>query len=226
MFSFSNIVSLPSPTNSPTFSPTYSQNSPTPLPTASPTNPTPLPTVPTRCSISIGQYNILAALYNQTNGSEWDASCNNWNFAGNDYTAPCYDWYGITCDANCDVIGLNLLYCNLQGSIPAVLGNLTSAQSIELGSNELSSTIPSSLRLLSSLQYLSLRQNQLKGTIPSELGQLRNLASLRLNINLLSGVIPTSLGALSNMYLLNMRSNSLSGTIPIKDNTPYMLRAL
>ena len=211
---------MPAPTSVPTTSPTYFGNNPTPLPTSSPTNPTFLPTfqpsIP-HCSIPYEQYNVLKILYNVTNGINWDVSCK-WDFSSNSSSEAC-NWYGITCNSNCEVSEINLLSCNLQGLLQGLIPsieNLTSLTYLDLGSNSLFGTIPSQLCNLKSLEYLSLRHNMISGTLPTELASLSNLTTLRLNVNSISGTIPSSLGALTNLYLLNLRENGLSGTIPIE----------
>lgn len=149
----------------------------------------------------------LVALYQSTNGAFWSRH-DNWlvtNTVGN--------WYGITISSG-HVSYTTLYYNNLNGSIPAELGNLSDLQYLWLNYNQLSGSIPAQLGNLSNLQELDLYHNQLSGSIPAALGNLSNLQILRLDSNQLSGSIPSALGNLSNLQILRLADNQLSGSIP------------
>eukprot|EP01046_Picozoa_sp_COSAG06_P017147 COSAG06_NODE_1155_length_10484_cov_7.061759_9_plen_1028_part_00 len=107
---------------------------------------------------------------------------------------------------------------SLSGTIPSELGGLTKLQTLYLHSNpSLTGTIPRELREMTALQTLHLYNNpSLTGTIPSELGELTNLGTLYLYSSpSLSGTIPRELGELTNLQKLYLYSSpSLSGTIP------------
>ena len=105
----------------------------------------------------------LVALYNATDGENWNRS-DNWLS-----DAPLGEWEGVTTDDDGRVTRLHLHANDLSGEIPAELGSL------------------------SNLEALSLWNNDLSGEIPEELGSLSNLESLRLNGNELSGCVPSSL---------------------------------
>ncbi|XP_068328514.1 probable LRR receptor-like serine/threonine-protein kinase At3g47570 [Pyrus communis] len=110
---------------------------------------------------------------------------------------------------------LTLDHCNLKGSIPIEIGNLSSLISLNLASNQLSGLIPTSIGRLGSLQGLYLVDNKLQGYIPDDLCQLNKLAVLYLSQNQLSGFIPSCLGNLSaNLRILSLASNSLTSTLP------------
>ena len=87
----------------------------------------------------------LVALYNATDGENWDES-ENWLS-----DAPLVEWERVSTDDD---------------------GRVTK---LELGGNGLSGEIPPELGSLSNLQILSLRANGLAGEIPAELGSLSNL---------------------------------------------------
>ncbi|TYH29945.1 hypothetical protein ES288_A01G054300v1 [Gossypium darwinii] len=128
--------------------------------------------------------------------------------------------------------------CNIRGSIPSEIENLSHLIDIELGGNKLIGQIPTTIVGLENLQSLSLENNVLEGSIPSELCHLTKLAFLFLTNNKMSGPIPACLGDLtslrklfldSNMFssipstltrlnyllILYLSSNSLSGPLPI-----------
>ena len=175
----------------------------------------------------------LVALYNATDGENWDRSAN-WLS-----DAPLGEWEGVTTDDDGRVTRLqldnnklsweipaelgslsNLEWLSLRGSfelsgeIPAELGSLPNLERLLLGGNELSGEIPAELGSLSNLSALSFYDNELSGEIPAELGSLSNLTSLNLSDNDLSGEFPPELGSLSNLIQLGFKGNDLSGCVP------------
>ena len=173
-----------------------------PQPTA--TRP-PLPTIgPTSAETD---REALVALYNATDGENWNRS-ENWLS-----DAPIGEWEGVTTDDDGRVIALELPNNALSGEIPAELGSLSNLESLKL-SDGLSGEIPPKLGSLSSLSRLYLTNNDLSGEIPAELGNLSSLSRLDLSRNGLSGEIPAELGNLSNLTHLVLHDNELSGEIP------------
>ena len=108
----------------------------------------------------------LMALYISTDGAHWTR---NDYWGGDDPCDP--TWYGVTCTEG-KVTTLDLWNNNLNGSIPAALGNLSSLVVLELDANQLTGPIPPELGNLSSLEWLNLRINQLSGPIPHQLSNL------------------------------------------------------
>ncbi|TYJ48286.1 hypothetical protein E1A91_A01G051400v1 [Gossypium mustelinum] len=104
--------------------------------------------------------------------------------------------------------------CNIRGSIPSEIGNLSHLINIELGGNKLIGQIPTTIGVLEDLQSLSLENNKLEGSIPSELCHLNKLAFLFLTNNKLSGPIPACLGDLASLRKLFIDSNMFSSSIP------------
>ena len=179
----------------------------TPGATATPTTtPTATPTVN---ASSATDRAALVALYNATDGANWETNTN-WNS-----TEPIGDWYGVTTNANGRVTRLYLVGNELDGSIPSALGNLSYLVYLSFGSNDLSGSIPSQLGNLSNLEKLFLERNELSGSIPSQLGSLSSLLVLALAENGLTGSLPTTLANLSNLETFDVKDNELSGSIPI-----------
>ena len=81
----------------------------------------------------------LVALYNATDGENWDASAN-WLS-----DAPLGEWHGVTTNADGRVIGLDFFSNGLSGEIPAELGSLANLTYLNLSNNALSGCVPSSL---------------------------------------------------------------------------------
>ncbi|MCD7455236.1 hypothetical protein HAX54_027448 [Datura stramonium] len=132
---------------------------------------------------------------------------------------------------------LTLMNCNLAGSLPEFLGNMSSLDVLLLSKNRLSDYSgtfkDSELKMLwlndqsgdgmsgsidivstmGSLTSLWLHGNHFSGKIPKEIGNLTYLQDLNVNSNDLVGLIPESL---ANMPLghLDLNNNRLRGPIP------------
>ena len=150
----------------------------------------------------------LVALYNATDGSNWEKS-DNWLS-----DEPLSEWYGITTNTASRVTALELGDNNLDGTLPAELGNLTSLTSLSLQYNSLSGQIPPELGSLTNLRSLRLYGTDLSGEIPRELANLTNLEWLMLYANELSGTIPAWLDELTNLRRLDLDYNNFTGEIP------------
>lgn len=158
-------------------------------------------TPPVNCSANDSL--ALVVLYNSTNGANWTTT---WNL-----NQPMSTWHGITLNANGCVTELNLSGNNLNGTIPAAVGNLANLERLNLHTNNLSGNIPPTIGDLSALRQIWLFSNQLSGTLPSEIGNLMNLTHLGIGGNQLTGSIPASYGNLSNLGFLALKNNNLSG---------------
>jgi hypothetical protein len=156
--------------------------------------------------ISPKEKQALIDFYLATNGDNW---INTW-----DLNQPVADWHGITLK-NEKVVGISLLFNNIEGTLPATIGNLKNLKVLELSFNKLTGSIPVEIGYLESLELLALNGNNLSGSIPSSVGDLKYLKELHLSSNGFSGVLPTSLGSLSELEVLNVFDNDLSGTLPI-----------
>ncbi|GKV49500.1 hypothetical protein SLEP1_g56250 [Rubroshorea leprosula] len=109
---------------------------------------------------------------------------------------------------------LSLFYSNLSGQIPPSLANLTQLTSLFLSSNQFSGPILASICNLRQLTSLYLSSNNLRGQIPSSLANLTQLTFLDLYHNQFSGPIPASIGNLRQLTSLDLSSNNLSEQIP------------
>ncbi|KAG5525302.1 hypothetical protein RHGRI_031847 [Rhododendron griersonianum] len=112
------------------------------------------------------------------------------------------------------LLSFNLTNNSLYGTIPSLIGILSSLTNLSLSANHLSGSIPPGIGQLSNLKTLELNQNQIGGPIPKEIGSLISLIELTLHLNNLSGPIPTSIGNLLNLTTLFLHHNHLSGSIP------------
>ncbi len=155
-----------------------------------------------------GDRDVLVALYEATDGPNWDY---NWNWLTD---APLDEWYGVGTDASGRVNALFLDYNGLTGEIPPELGKLANLDSLYLEDNGLTGEIPPELGKLANLRHLYLEDDGLMGEIPPELGKLANLESLALSGNYLTGEIPPELGKLANLELLGLFETALTGEIP------------
>ena len=155
--------------------------------------------------VSKQERQVLIDLYNATNGPEWEKQ---W-----DLEKPVETWNGVTVENN-KVTGINLLFNNLKGALPASLGQLKNLKKLELSFNPISGKIPSEIGNLEQLEVLAINGTALSGNIPGSLGNLSNLKQLHLSSNQLSGSIPESLGNLKNIEVFNVFDNELFGPLP------------
>ena len=171
-------------------------------------------------------WRALVALYNATNGDQWEA---NDNWSSDTSRVPTSEeldsWLGVFVSEG-RVTGLFLSSLTISGPIPTELGNLSQLDNLNLGSNRLTGPIPSELGNLSQLDNLNLGSNRLTGPIPSELSNLSKLAVLNLGGNELAGPIPPELGNLSKLDHLDLEYNELTGPIPPELGNLSMLEVL
>ena len=151
---------------------------------------------------------ILVALYNGTDGTNWHI---NTNWLSDE---PLGNWHGVTTDTEGRVTTLDLTGNRLSGRMPNQLGDLSTLGELRLRNNDLSGPIPSELGSLTALTHLDLENNDLSGAIPSQLGGMSDLGVLLLGNNNLSGHVPAQLGNLGELSYLRIRSNDLTGPIP------------
>ena len=156
----------------------------------------------------------LIALYNSTDGANW------WNNTNWLSTQPVYEWYGVKMRGD-RVIEINLLYNNLNGTLPSEIGDLTELKSLNLSYNgpyynsgDLHGSIPTEIGNLSKLKELIINFCNLTGNIPREIGSLIHLKKLELWYNQLSGSIPPEIGNLTNLEIFTVEDNPLTGNIP------------
>ena len=155
-----------------------------------------------------GDLAVLTALYNATDGANWD---DNTNWLSEQ---PLQYWKGVTINSEGRVTQLDLFLNQLSGNIPEELGNLISLERLSLGGNQLSGDIPAALGGLTYLEVLDLSDNQFTGVIPPDLASLTELWSLTLDRNQLTGEIPDWLGNMDLMHTLWLGNNNLTGDVP------------
>jgi Leucine-rich repeat (LRR) protein len=149
----------------------------------------------------------LVALYNSTDGY-------NWNPAVNWTSGPITSWDAVYIENN-RVVGVHVNGRNLNGTIPAVIGDLDSLNAISLFDNpNLSGAIPTTIGNLKALNYLGIYNTGIGGTIPVEIGQLPRLVYCNLSSNQLTGIIPNEICTLTSLEGLYLFGNRLTGSIP------------
>ena len=161
-----------------------------------------------KAQVNIGDSLALVDLYHSTNGLTWKNN-SNW------LNSPLSEWFGVKVTNN-RVTGLYLVNNQLNGTLPASLGNLTAISDLYLSSNNLNGTIPNSIGDLSALTFLYLNNNKLEGSIPATIGNATILRELHLEHNQLNGEIPVSLKRLRLAVEVVLAYNQLTGSIPVE----------
>jgi Leucine-rich repeat (LRR) protein len=158
--------------------------------------------------IPASEYRALEAFYAATGGENWTDQ-RGWLTD----QSPC-DWFGVDCEGG-HVTELTLTWNNLDGELPAELGDLPKLKHLAFYFNPLlHGTLPTELGKLTELEILVLHNNELEGSIPAEFGGMLSLEKLDLENNNLSGELPPELGNLTQLKILNLRSNYFSGPLP------------
>ncbi|MEM9990769.1 MAG: hypothetical protein AAF738_03340, partial [Bacteroidota bacterium] len=117
-------------------------------------------------------YDALMALYNATDGDNW-TNKTGWEDGAQNTNCDVCTWYGVTCGFQGRVFQLQLMQNNLNGTLPAAIGSLSTLSSLTIAENpRLSGAIPAQITNLRELIFLSLDQNQLTGTIPVQMTRL------------------------------------------------------
>jgi len=168
----------------------------------------------------IDDWTALKALYESTNGDNWEEK-EGWEQITGDIPA-------IDCDLNkMHGVRLNKDYAervedlflpsnNLEGVIPPKICRLHNLEEFSLLYNKIGENIPNCIAELKELRYIGLSFNLLTGKIPSEIGELSNLTQLSLIGNQLSGEIPPELGNLKKLSRLELGGNQFTGEIPVE----------
>ncbi|MDE2751919.1 MAG: carboxypeptidase regulatory-like domain-containing protein, partial [Gemmatimonadota bacterium] len=123
------------------------------------------------------------------------------------------EWEGVTL-GTLGVEKVALPFFELDGTIPAELGELDNLKVLHLARNGLTGEIPPELGSLARLETLLLWDNALVGEVPAELGDLARLEELMLSSNELTGELPAELGKLLRLKKLYVYANELTGEIP------------
>ena len=150
----------------------------------------------------------LMTLYNFTNGPNWN---DNTNWGTN---CDICTWQGVTCNDNWRVSVLTLPNNNLNGILPAEIGQLTELVEIFLDGNSIYGSIPEELYTIPTLENIILSNNLLEGELSPSICQLSNLNEIRLAYNNISGEIPSCLDAFTNLLIINLSDNNFYGCYP------------
>lgn len=173
-------------------------------------------------AISTAERQALIDLYVSTNGDAWNNN-SGWKTPPLDvdgFAMPGTEgnWKGVTVYG---IIGMEYVACidlgfnNLNGTVPASIGNFSSLTLLDLAYNNLGGTMPAGIQYLGNLNTLVLSGCGFSGPLPAWLGNLSNLEQLVLASNNFDGVLPANLVNLTNLKNLNVGNNRFDpDTIP------------
>jgi len=112
----------------------------------------------------VNQRLILSHFYFATHGKEWVGNYTNWDRQG----VPVCTWEGVECNAQDDIVKIELPDSNLFGTISEDLGYLRHLVVLDLSGNQLFGNIPSELHY-PPLEVLDLSKNSFTGFVPPAL---------------------------------------------------------
>lgn len=159
----------------------------------------------------------------------------NSNVSGGVWSSSMWDGYGDGTDADSD--GFNSTFAQfmcsnvtalqwnnnwLTGSLPAVLGSVSTLQFLDLSQNSFSGILPLSIQSLSTLRNISLRDNHFSGPLPflwdPEFGPIRSvgleeLTHFDISRNNITGGVPSTIQYLTSLRSLHVAHNPLGGMI-------------
>lgn len=165
-------------------------------------------TVFAQCVIS--ERDALLNIYTATGGATWTTNTN-WGvgaFCAN-------NWFGIVCNKDGNVIGIELTKNNLVGPLTADIGCFPFLKTLQMAENQLAGPIPAAIGDLLNLQYLNLEHNLLNGPLPAELCLAEHLQYIYLGFNLLESTIPVCYTtAFDFVKEIHVECNQLTGILP------------
>ncbi|GMP77909.1 hypothetical protein CsSME_00034025 [Camellia sinensis var. sinensis] len=135
-------------------------------------------------------------------------------------------WLGIACNNAGDVIGLNLAYSGLKGTLERLdFSSFPQLLRLDLKVNQLTGTIPITIGLLTNLQFLDLSTNAFTGIFPLSVANLSMVVELDVSRNMISGELDSGLfpngteGAKTGLFSLQrllIQDTNMSGYIPLE----------
>ena len=167
---------------------------------------------------NIDDFNALRSLFISTDGPGWSNNTG-WDLVGNNIAPPLgcdlSTMNGIFLDGNGRVSQIFLFANQMDGTLPAALGDLAALTQLEITDNpQLTGPIPPELGDIPGLKVIRMSNNALTGNIPIELGNLQAMTTLDLSQNQLTGPIPNELTNLPVLKSLFLNENQLTGDIP------------
>ena len=129
----------------------------------------------------------LAHLYHGTQGANW-TSHERWMSPA---IPACGGWHGVVCNANQEIVEIDLANNNLVGEIPSTILLFPKLRIVWLNGNKLTGPIPGDvIANMPKLYILYLQNNQLTGEIPTNLRDNGILRTLYIQGNDLEGPWP------------------------------------
>ncbi|ERN15176.1 leucine-rich repeat receptor-like serine/threonine-protein kinase BAM1 [Amborella trichopoda] len=108
------------------------------------------------------------------------------------------------------LLELSLSNNQLNGEIPAIIGDFGSLQKLFLAGNQFSGEIPPKICSLNDLSVLDLSRNNFSGEIPAKIAGMRSLTYLNLSKNHLVGQIPAAFQAMKGSASMDFSYNDLT----------------
>jgi len=157
--------------------------------------------------VQIAQRYGLATLYFNRATTPWK---NETNWLGPD---EC-EWYGITCNENGEVVGINMINNNMTGTLSLEIAMLTNLIELNLSINHLEGSLPWSIDTIASLSVLALSYNSFSGDLSAiDFSKMDRLTLFDVDRNSFTGEFPASMYQIKSLKVLSMDKNNLTGSL-------------
>lgn len=115
-------------------------------------------------------------------------------------------WFGIICNEDKEVTGIELWNLGLDGPLPKEIMSLTSLERLSLPENSIRGKLPvDAFVMMPKLTDLTLFMNSISGSIdPLIFDLVTSLKTFNLDSNALTGPIPTEIGNLDDLEQLKV----------------------
>ena len=124
-------------------------------------------------------------------------------------------WYGVTCNENGFVQGIDLAKNELSGKLPPEIGLFQPRsdyqRKLQVAGNETEDVAIVTM----GLTHFDISENFVRSTIPTEIEHLTNMEEFYINSNQLTGPIPSGIFQWQNLSSANFSGNNLQGDVSL-----------
>lgn len=122
-------------------------------------------------------------------------------------------WFGVTCGASDEVVGINMFNNLLVGTLSHDIATLTNLEELNLSTNKIGGVLPASIASMKNLRILAVQENSFSGDLSGiDFAKMSNLSVFDCRRNSFNGKIPEALYQATLLSILALDGNSFSGS--------------